>query len=189
MGKLFPRLAHGIEHADAVHQQAGVHAALRSAGQGLAKGRCNLACVENIGAEKNVVLGIVYGSKHGRVGLITIAQRGDGIAGAQVLLGEHTPDVFHAGYAVRDIFRRNLGKGRMGVIRLQRLLPPHDAAGPAFCSADAKTGIQDGAYNRQKQGRDSPAKGRAGVVFGQQGMADSNPRKYVGDNKAQCFKK
>gem|GEM_PF-5380138 len=51
-----------------------------------------------------MVLGIVYGSKHGRVGLITIAQRGDGIAGAQVLLGEHTPDVFHAGYAVRDIF-------------------------------------------------------------------------------------
>jgi len=26
-------------------------------------------------------------------------------------------------------------------------------------------------------------------VFGQQGMADGNPRKDVGDQEAQCFKK
>jgi len=188
-GKLFPRFAQGIEHADAVHQHAGVHTALRSTGKGLAKGRCNLPSVENVGAEKNMVLGIVYGCEHCGVGLIAVAQRGDGIAGAQVLLGEHSPDVFHAGYAVRDIFRWNLGKGRMGVIRLQRLLPPHDAAGPAFCPADAKAGIQNRAYNRQKQGRDRPAKGRAGVMFGQQCVADGNPRKYVGDNEAQGFKK
>ena len=136
-----------------------------------------------------MVLGIVYGRKHGRIGLIAVAQGGDGVTCAQVLLGEHTPDVFHAGNAVRDVFRWNLGKGRMGVIRLQRLLPPHDAAGPAFCPADAKTGVQNGAYNRQKQGRDSPAKGRPGVMFGEQGVADGNPRKYVGDNEAQCFKK
>ena len=188
-GKFFPRLAKGIEHADAVHQQAGVHAALCSARQSIAKGRGNLTSIENIGAQKNVILGLLDGLKHGGIGLVAVAQGGYGIADAQMLLCEHASYVLHAGDAVGHVFWRNLGQGGMGVVRLQRLLPPHDAAGSALGPADAKTGVEDWPHNRQKQGGDSPAQGSAGIVFGQQRVAHRNPRKHMGDNEAQCFKK
>ena len=136
-----------------------------------------------------MVSGLLYGLKHGRVGLVAVAQGGDGIAAAEVLLGKHTANVLHAGNAVGHVFRGNLGKRRVGVIRLKGLLATHDAAGPALRAADAKAGIQYGPHQRQQQRGHCPAEGRPGVVFGQQGVADRNPRDNMNSQYAQGFKK
>ena len=187
--KLFPRLAQRVEHAYAVYQQAHVHTALRSACHGLAKSRGHLTRIEYVGAKKNMIPGLVDGRYHGRVGLIAVAQKAYAVAAAQVLFGKHTANVLHAGNAVRDIFWRNFRKRWMRVVRFQRLLPPHDTTGPAFGPAYAKTGIQQGPQNRQKKRSYCPAQGCARVVLGEQGMAHSNPRQYVGNQQPNSFKK
>ena len=60
-----------------------------------------------------------------------------------------------------------LWRGYIDLDGCERLLPPHDAAGSALGPADAKTGVQQGPNDWQKQGRYSPAKGRTRVVFGE----------------------
>ena len=77
----------------------------------------------------------------------------------------------------------------MRVIWLQRLLPPHDAAGPAFGPADAKTGIQQGPKNRQKKGRYCPAQGSTRIMLGKQRVAHSDPRQDVGNQQPYSLKK
>ena len=186
-GELLPGFAPGVERADAVHQYAHVHAARGRRGQGFGKGRAHLAGIEDVGSQKNVVPCRRDGLKHGRIGLVAVAQRTERIAAAEVLVRQAAAQMRHAGNIFRHLLRRLHGAGRMGVFGLQGGLLPHDLVGPALGPADAEKCVKQRPQYGQEQGRGGPAQGRARVSLGQQRMADRHPGEDVDGQQAQSF--
>ena len=186
LGDALPGFAQRIDGAaEAVHQQAHVHAAPGGMAQGLGKAFAHAAATEDVGGKEDLLAGPVDGVQHGRVGLVAVAQGQDAVAAAQGLARQAAAQDLQGpflrrcdGRAVADDF------GMMGVVGFDGGHLAHEAGRQAFGTADAEQAVQHDADTGQKKDRHDPAQRRARIALVEQGMADGPPGQKVRCHKA-----
>ena len=185
-GDALPGLVQRIDGtAEAVHQQAHVHAAPGGMAQGLGEAFAHAAAAEDVGGEEDLPAGPVDGAQHGRIGLVAVTQGQDAVAVAQGLARQAAPQDLQG-----PLLRRRDGRavaddlGMVGVVGFDGGHFAHEAGRQAFGTADAEQAVQHDADARQKKDRHDPAQRRARIALVEQGMADGPPGQKVRCHKA-----
>lgn len=159
-----------IPFADAVDQDAHVHAARNRGGQGPAEVLPGLILIENVGGQADMVSCGLDGLEHGRVGLLAVEKRFHTVAADQGMPAQRPAATGQFGESLGQVLRQ-------GVEAADRLSPlprsqrrHRKALGPVARAVDAEEQVQHRPGHRGDHTHGDPAKRPARLPLVEQGV-------------------